>query len=42
VSVGAGKAARILTVRAADIQRVTRSSQVTMEQVEAWQADSPD
>jgi hypothetical protein len=42
MSIGAGKAARILGVRAADIQRVTRTSQVTMAQVQAWRAEPPD
>jgi hypothetical protein len=42
VSIGAGKAARILGVRQNDIQRVTRTSQVTMAQVRAWQAQPPE
>jgi hypothetical protein len=42
VSIGAGKAARILGVRQTDIQRVTRTSQVTMAQVRAWQAQPPE
>jgi hypothetical protein len=42
VSIGAGKAARILGVSPTDIQRVTRTSQVTLAQVQAWQAQPPE
>jgi hypothetical protein len=42
VSIGAGKAARILGVSPTDIQRVTRTSHVSMAQVEAWRAQPPD
>ncbi|MGV7352573.1 hypothetical protein PJM47_18715 [Mycobacterium kansasii] len=41
VMIGAGKAARMLGVKAADVQRVTRNSQVSVAQVQAWRADPP-